>query len=263
MNLEDHGWEVLEAADGRSALAIVQIEQPFDVVLLDWQMPGMDGMAVRAELLTCAPDLPVLFLTSARDRLLRDLQGPVPCERILDKTIGFAALQRCLLQAMVAPAVPAPGSRLPGPAGLRALLRKANTAIAAGEPAGMIGVLRLAPLAAGQDPAALLQQIARRLEALVDTAGPVTLVGATGLVFHQPATSTHPMTEARALRDAVSGTVMIGGRRVAPAVGIGLAPIERPGRVHAACARAARLAARRALDGGRRPPNFRMAHLTD
>lgn len=41
--LEDLGFEVAEAADGIEALAWCSAVMP-DLILLDWQMPGMDGM---------------------------------------------------------------------------------------------------------------------------------------------------------------------------------------------------------------------------
>ena len=42
--LEDLGFEVAEASDGLEAMAWCSAVMP-DVILLDWQMPGMDGMA--------------------------------------------------------------------------------------------------------------------------------------------------------------------------------------------------------------------------
>ena len=41
--LEDLGFEVAEAGDGSEALAWCAAVMP-DAVLLDWRMPGMDGM---------------------------------------------------------------------------------------------------------------------------------------------------------------------------------------------------------------------------
>jgi two-component system chemotaxis response regulator CheY len=42
--LESHGFEVTEAADGQKALDACREHLP-DCVLLDWNMPVMDGMA--------------------------------------------------------------------------------------------------------------------------------------------------------------------------------------------------------------------------
>ena len=39
------GFEVLQAADGREAIAVLYAQpEPFDLVLSDWNMPEMDGL---------------------------------------------------------------------------------------------------------------------------------------------------------------------------------------------------------------------------
>jgi two-component system KDP operon response regulator KdpE len=49
INLHAHGWEVVTAADGRSALEAAATEHP-DVVLLDLGLPDIDGTEVLAGL---------------------------------------------------------------------------------------------------------------------------------------------------------------------------------------------------------------------
>jgi two-component system KDP operon response regulator KdpE len=49
INLRSHGWEVVTAADGRSALDAAATEHP-DVVLLDLGLPDIDGTEVLAGL---------------------------------------------------------------------------------------------------------------------------------------------------------------------------------------------------------------------
>ncbi|HYN87808.1 MAG TPA: response regulator transcription factor [Ardenticatenaceae bacterium] len=58
------GYRVVTAADGYEALAKAEAERP-DVVVLDWLMPGLDGIEV-AQRLRAARATPVLMLT-ARD----------------------------------------------------------------------------------------------------------------------------------------------------------------------------------------------------
>ena len=63
--LELDGFRVLgEAADGESALEAVRRLRP-QVVLLDVQLPGMDGFAV-ADRITAGDNPPVVVLTSSR-----------------------------------------------------------------------------------------------------------------------------------------------------------------------------------------------------
>jgi two-component system chemotaxis response regulator CheY len=66
--LEANGFAVTEAADGQQALDACHADLP-DVVLLDWNMPVMDGLAflqaLRAEY---GPDNPpVVFCTTEND----------------------------------------------------------------------------------------------------------------------------------------------------------------------------------------------------
>jgi DNA-binding response OmpR family regulator len=71
--LEREGYSVLVTHDGRTALEQIRARQP-DLVVLDWMMPGMDGLdvtrAVRME-----SDVPIVLLTarSTEDDLLLGL----------------------------------------------------------------------------------------------------------------------------------------------------------------------------------------------
>jgi DNA-binding response OmpR family regulator len=69
--LERHGYRVLLAADGASALDKALREKP-DLIVLDVMMPRLDGFAVCAELRRLGNPAPVLFLTakgSVEDRV--------------------------------------------------------------------------------------------------------------------------------------------------------------------------------------------------
>jgi two-component system response regulator AlgR len=57
--------ELLEAADGREALARIRAEQP-QIVLLDIRMPEMDGVEVAAQLVD-APEAPAVIFCTAYD----------------------------------------------------------------------------------------------------------------------------------------------------------------------------------------------------
>ena len=66
--LEDEGYRVTEAIDGLAALEQCRRDPP-DVILLDVEMPGIDGFQVLRALKSDAElkDIPVVFLTSRSD----------------------------------------------------------------------------------------------------------------------------------------------------------------------------------------------------
>jgi len=102
VNLEADGMNVIEAADGRSAIEQAQRESP-DVILLDVMMPGLDGWQV-AEALHGDPrtrGLPIIFLTARaelRDRARGIELGGVDYVTKPFNPIELAALVRDLLE---------------------------------------------------------------------------------------------------------------------------------------------------------------------
>jgi len=65
------GYRVVTAADGPAGLALARSEVP-DLVILDWMLPGLDGLEVCRRLRSAGPT-PILMLTareSVSDRVL-------------------------------------------------------------------------------------------------------------------------------------------------------------------------------------------------
>lgn len=64
--LEQWGLDVMAAGDGQEALETLDTAGPFDVMLLDIMMPGMDGYEVirRLRMQPAGADLPVIALTA-------------------------------------------------------------------------------------------------------------------------------------------------------------------------------------------------------
>lgn len=62
------GVEVLEAANGRTALAFAAEDPDIDVVLLDLHMPNMDGLSALAQFAERYPTLPVVMLSASTSR---------------------------------------------------------------------------------------------------------------------------------------------------------------------------------------------------
>jgi DNA-binding NtrC family response regulator len=61
--LERDGHRVVEAANGEVAVSLVEVEA-FDVVILDKEMPGMNGLDVLSFLHRRFPSTPVILITA-------------------------------------------------------------------------------------------------------------------------------------------------------------------------------------------------------
>ena len=61
--LERAGYRVLTAQDGLEGLALFE-EEPVEVVVLDYSMPGMDGGEVATRMRQVKPKVPILLLSA-------------------------------------------------------------------------------------------------------------------------------------------------------------------------------------------------------
>ena len=94
--LEKRGFVVATAASGQEALAVIEQQEGFDLVLLDFYMPGQTGKDLCAHLKTLpkTKDIPVIFLTgSATDRNVVECFD-VGAEYFLRKPISGGVLLR-------------------------------------------------------------------------------------------------------------------------------------------------------------------------
>ena len=73
MGLTICGWDVKVANEGRAAVEEARTFHP-DVLVLDWMLPGMDGLEVLSKIRAFSPDVPSLFLT-AKDSVQDRIQG--------------------------------------------------------------------------------------------------------------------------------------------------------------------------------------------
>lgn len=67
------GYQVLTATSGLEALARLQ-EQPPDLIVLDWLLPGLSGVEVAARLRAAGDSTPILMLT-AKDAVEDRVEG--------------------------------------------------------------------------------------------------------------------------------------------------------------------------------------------
>lgn len=73
--LENKGFEVTPVTNGEDALSLVGQKQ-FDIIFLDEQMPGMDGLATLTGLKESQPGIPVVMITkSEEEEIMEDAIG--------------------------------------------------------------------------------------------------------------------------------------------------------------------------------------------
>jgi len=85
------GWEVESAGDGQKAISLLD-QQPFDLLILDWNMAGLDGVDVLRHLRNRGAVTPVLMLT-VRDTVADRVAGlEAGADDYLTKPFAFAEL---------------------------------------------------------------------------------------------------------------------------------------------------------------------------
>ena len=62
--LEDEGYEVVEASGGRQAIALIEKGLRPDLVILDISMPDMDGIETLGKILSRDNSIPVILNTA-------------------------------------------------------------------------------------------------------------------------------------------------------------------------------------------------------
>ena len=92
--LEEFGYRVLAAADGESALDILDRERDVDLLFTDVVMPGLNGFEVARLATAHRPELKVLFASGyATDltpagRLLKKPYRPAQLHREIEELLG-------------------------------------------------------------------------------------------------------------------------------------------------------------------------------
>jgi DNA-binding NtrC family response regulator len=82
--LEAEDFQVEEARDGESALALIQArKEPFDLVLTDLSMPGIDGRQVSETLARYRPSMAVLCMSGNPDAVPHIGPGDTPVRVML------------------------------------------------------------------------------------------------------------------------------------------------------------------------------------
>jgi DNA-binding response OmpR family regulator len=114
LHLDLEGWDVVEAADGEVALQRLR-GGPFDLVVLDIMLPGLDGITVLRAMRREGPNAqtPVLLLTARREESDKVLGLDSGADDYLTKPFGVRELV-ARARALLRRTRPAPGSASPG-----------------------------------------------------------------------------------------------------------------------------------------------------
>ncbi len=91
--------EVVEASGGAEGLELVK-NQTFDLVVLDYFMPGMPGSEVAVRIRAIAPSLPILMITAYLEKL-RESEKPV--DAIIGKPFAIEELRRAIAKLVSGP----------------------------------------------------------------------------------------------------------------------------------------------------------------
>lgn len=93
-------FELHYVADGLAAMQTYLAEGPFDLVLLDVEMPGMSGLQVAASIRRNQPALPIVLLTGREDTEFQQALAELSAHH-LAKPVDWKGLAK-RLQVLVA-----------------------------------------------------------------------------------------------------------------------------------------------------------------
>jgi PAS domain S-box-containing protein len=116
-NAADFGCVVEAVASGEAALARLQGGAQFDLMLLDWHLPGLDGLATARNLRAVGNPIPIILISGSEPDVARALTGkgdiqaflPKPLTRstlydtMINVLLGHATRARIIAQPIVAP----------------------------------------------------------------------------------------------------------------------------------------------------------------
>jgi CheY-like chemotaxis protein len=102
--LTDMGYQVTTAHDGPSALALLR-QAPFDVALLDYKMPGMDGLTLYREIKKLRAGTVAIVVTAYAGGTTTEEALEAGAWRVLPKPVDFGKLLGLVGEAVGQPLV--------------------------------------------------------------------------------------------------------------------------------------------------------------
>lgn len=93
-NLEDAGYAVREWSGGEAFLAAMEAGPRPDLLLLDWKMPGLNGIEVLRRMRAGRLGLPVIFLTVLSDQIFEEAALAGGAVDFVEKSRSFGILDK-------------------------------------------------------------------------------------------------------------------------------------------------------------------------
>jgi len=91
--------EIAIATNGEQALQLFE-QQPFDLLITDYKMPGTDGITLAARVRQLYPRTVIIMITAYGDETLREQAARASIQRVLDKPVGLGEIRCVALEAL-------------------------------------------------------------------------------------------------------------------------------------------------------------------
>jgi CheY-like chemotaxis protein len=88
--LGTEGYAVISAKNGKQSLEMVRTTR-FDLVIVDYEMPGMNGAAVAREIKRLCPEIPIILFSGFASEI------PIPELKGVDRLVNKGTLAETLL----------------------------------------------------------------------------------------------------------------------------------------------------------------------
>jgi len=91
--------EVVIVASAEQALPLLE-QKPFDMVITDYNMPGMDGVTLATRIRQLFPLIAVVMVTAYRSDALFKLAADASLQRVLSKPVNLTELCSLVMQIL-------------------------------------------------------------------------------------------------------------------------------------------------------------------
>ncbi|MEA3339837.1 MAG: ATP-binding protein [Chloroflexota bacterium] len=99
-NLESlPNYEISIATSSEQALRLFE-QQPFDLLITDYMMPGADGITLATRVRQTYPQTAIIMITAYSDDALREQAARASIQHILDKPVGLAEIHRVVSETL-------------------------------------------------------------------------------------------------------------------------------------------------------------------